>query len=68
MHEPGIIELLAMRLPELVGWPISINSLREDLQVSDKVVMTWLQILERLYVIFRLPPFGSSKIRAVTDL
>ena len=52
-------------LPELVGSPLSINGLREDLQVSHKAVSTWIQILERMYAIFRIPPFGNSKIRAV---
>lgn len=61
----GSIELLSMRLPELVGAPLSINALREDLQVSHKAVSTWIQILERLYAIFRISPFGAPKIRAV---
>ncbi len=65
VHDLGTIELLAMRLPDLVGAPLSINALREDLQVSHKAVATWLQILERLYAIFRISPFGSPKIRAV---
>jgi uncharacterized protein len=65
VQDLGNFELLALRLPELVGSPLSINSLREDLQVSHKTVATWLQILERLYAIFRVTPFGSPKIRAV---
>jgi predicted AAA+ superfamily ATPase len=65
VHDLGNIELLSMRLPELVGAPLSINALREDLQVSHKTVSAWLQILERLYAIFRIPPFGAPKIRAV---
>ncbi|MFI5198459.1 MAG: ATP-binding protein [Thermoanaerobaculia bacterium] len=59
------IELLALRLPELVGSPLSINALREDLQVAHKTVANWLRILERLYAIFRLPPFGAPRLRAV---
>ncbi len=39
--------------------------MREDLQASHKAVANWLDIFERLYSIFRVPPFGSSKIRAV---
>ena len=35
-QDVGNIELLAMRLPELAGSPLSINSIREDLQVSHK--------------------------------
>lgn len=65
VHDLGNIELLAMRLPELVGSPLSINGIREDLQVSHKTVSTWIQMLERLYAIFRITPFGASKIRAV---
>ncbi len=65
VHDLGNIELLAMRLPELVGAPLSINSIREDLQVSHKAISTWIQMLERLYAIFRIAPFGVPKIRAV---
>jgi predicted AAA+ superfamily ATPase len=65
VQDIGHLELLAIRLPELVGSPLSINAIREDLQVSHKAVTTWLQILERLYSIFRVMPFGSPKIRAV---
>jgi hypothetical protein len=65
VQDVGNLELLMIRLPELVGSPLSINALREDLQVSHKAVANWLDILERLYAIFRLSPFGSPKIRAV---
>jgi uncharacterized protein len=61
----GNLELLVLRLPELVGSPLSINALREDLQVSHKAVSNWLNILERLYSLFRLSPFGAPRIRAV---
>ena len=54
-----------LRLPELVGSPLSINAVREDLQVSHKTAAAWLQVLERLYAIFRLSPFGAPAIRAV---
>jgi len=65
VHDIGNLELLLLRLPELLGSPLSINGLREDLQVSHKTLSHWLTILERLYAIFRLSPFGSPKIRAV---
>ena len=54
-----------LRLPNLVGSPLSINSLREDLNVSHKAVSNWIEILERLYAIFRIPPFESNILRAV---
>jgi len=65
IQDLGNLELLALRLPELVGSPLSINALREDLQLSHKTVDSWLKVLERLYAIFRLPPFGAPRIRAV---
>lgn len=60
-----LIEHMALRLPDLVGSPLSINALREDLQVSHKTVARWIMILENLYMIFRIYPFGAPKIRAV---
>ena len=33
--------------------------------MAHKTVASWLEILERLYAIFRLSPFGAPKIRAV---
>lgn len=65
VQDLGRLELLALRLPELVGSPLSLNALREDLQVSHKTVAGWVDMLERLYAVFRLPPFGAPRIRAV---
>ena len=59
------LELLSLRLPELVGSPLSLNSLREDLQIAHKTVSRWMDILENIYMIYRLAPFGSPLIRAV---
>jgi uncharacterized protein len=36
VHDMGQLELLMLRLPELVGSPLSINSFTEDLQISHK--------------------------------
>jgi hypothetical protein len=65
IQDLGNLELLALRLPELVGSPLSLNALREDLQVSHKTVAAWVRVLERLYAVFRLPPLGAPRIRAV---
>jgi predicted AAA+ superfamily ATPase len=61
----GTMELLALSLPERVGSPLSLNALREDLAVSHRTVARWVDILERLYSIFRVPPFGAPRLRAV---
>ena len=54
-----------LRLPDLVGSPLSINALREDLEVAHRTASSWLDILERLFAVFRLAPFGAPHIRAV---
>jgi len=65
IQDLGHLELLMLRLPELVGSPLSVNALREDLQVSHKAVVSWIGALERLFAVFRLAPFGAPRIRAV---
>ncbi|MCY4660026.1 MAG: ATP-binding protein [Acidobacteria bacterium] len=65
VQDLGTLELLMLRLPEVVGSPLSINAIREDLQVSHQTAANWLQVFERLYAIFRLPPFGAPAVRAV---
>jgi hypothetical protein len=65
VQDLGTLELLALRLPEIVGAPLSVNALREDLRVSHKTVATWLDVLERLYGLFRVSPFGAPRLRAV---
>ena len=59
------LEEMMLRLPDLVGSPLSVNALREDLQVAHKTAASWLDALERLFAIFRVPPFGAPRIRAV---
>ena len=65
VQDLGIIEKMVLRLPELVGSPLSINALREDLHVSHQSVARWIGMLENLYMVFRIYPFGAPKIRAV---
>ncbi len=65
VQDLATLELLGGRLPDMVGSPLSINALREDLQTSHKTMAKWLTILEKIYHIFRLAPLGSPKIRAV---
>lgn len=59
------VELLAEALPTRVGSPFSYKSLAEDLEVSDKTVKRWVQILDSLYYCFLIPPLGSNKIKAI---
>jgi hypothetical protein len=65
IQDLGHLELLIMRLPELVGSPLSLNGLREDLQVSHRALTSWIGALERLFALFRVAPLGAPRIRAV---
>lgn len=60
------IEILISLLQQRVGSPISYSSLARDLQVSDKTVKRWLNILEDLYVVFKITPFHKNLARANT--
>jgi len=59
------METLYEHLPKTVGSILSINSLREDLEVNHRTVSNWIKIFEKNYACFRIPPFGTSKIKAV---
>ncbi len=59
------LELLAEILTERVGSLFSAKSLEEDLKVSQKTVIHWVEILERVYYLYRIYPFGAPKIRAL---
>jgi hypothetical protein len=63
------LDALLAALPARVGAPLSINALREDLQVSHPTLARRLDVLDRLYAIFRLPPWtpgrGGARLRAL---
>ncbi len=61
----ALLEILADALPDRVGSPLSVRSLQEDLQVAHDTVKRWLLIFERIYLTFRISPYGTPKIRAV---
>jgi uncharacterized protein len=65
VHQIISIETLIQLLKRKVGSPISYTSLAEDLQCSDKTIKRWLTILERLYVVFRVPPFHRNISRSI---
>lgn len=65
IKEISSIEILIHSLNERAASILSIENLRQDLQVSHNTVSRWLDILETLYVCYRISPFNASKIRAV---
>ena len=65
VREVTNLDLLIHHLPACVGSPLSVNSLSKLLQVAPQTVDHWLTIFERLYLSYRIPPFGAKRIRAV---
>jgi predicted AAA+ superfamily ATPase len=65
VREVSMLELLLSHLPACVGSPVSVASLSRLLQVAHESVERWLSMFERLYVCYRIPPFGAKRIRAV---
>jgi hypothetical protein len=65
IREISLIELLLTLLPERVGSVLSVQSLREALQVAHESVERWLTALENMYLIFRVPPYTAKTIRGV---
>lgn len=65
IEELGKAEHLLIELPDYVGSPLSLNSLREDLDVSFKAVKRWIDIFERFYALFLLQPFHAQGLRGL---
>ena len=65
VQDLGSLELLMTRLPDLVASPLSVNGIAGQIRISHRTISKWLDILERLYAIFFVLPFGSPKIKAI---
>jgi hypothetical protein len=63
-----LIEQLADAIPERVGSLLSLNALREDLEVSHRAVTHWMDVLERLYHVVLLRPFVSRRVAALKKM
>jgi predicted AAA+ superfamily ATPase len=59
------MQLLGDILPDRTGSLLSINSLREDLEVSHRAVSSWLNILESFYYCFRIYPYVGKNFRSL---
>ena len=59
------IETLIELLRHRVGSPLSIDALAQDLQKSRNTVQHWLELLENLYVVFRIAPWHRNVARSL---
>lgn len=59
------LQLLFRLLQNRVGSPISYQSLSEDLSISPATVKQYIQILEALFVIFKVVPYSHNIARSL---
>ena len=59
------VETLVSLLPQRVGSILSINSLKEDLQVSHGTISNWLESLSKLYLTFSLSPWQRKVHKSI---
>jgi predicted AAA+ superfamily ATPase len=65
VRDIGNMKLLSDILPQKVGSLLSLNTIREDIEVSFRAVAHWMDILEAFYYHFRIYPFSAKKIRSL---
>ena len=62
------IQLLSMFLDLLrhrVGGLVRLSTIASDIQISPKTAKSWLEVLERMYLVFSVRPYTKSLPRAV---
>jgi len=65
IRDLGSMKLLSDMLPDRVGSLLSLNSIREDLEVSHRAVSKWMDVLESFHYHFRIYPYAGKKIRSI---
>jgi len=60
-----LLSLLLDLLRHRVGGLVVLSNLARDLEISPKTAKAWLEILERMYLVFSVRPYTKSLPRAV---
>lgn len=66
VRELSQIEHLALLLPERVASLLSLNALREELQVSHESISLWMELFDRLYYCYRVKAFSEKLNRTLS--
>ena len=66
IKEIETIAVLMKLLPDKICSPLSINSLAEDVKVSYPTVASYLNLMELVYLIFRIPAYSKKISRSIT--
>ncbi len=65
VRQLSALESLVDLLRERIASPLSFQSLAQDLEVSSPTIKAWIELLERMYVLFRVFPYSHSLSRAI---
>lgn len=65
VNDLGRVEMLAAILPDRVASPMSVNSLRMDIEKSHETVRLWLNWLRELYFLFEVKPWHRKIARSL---
>ncbi len=65
LPELSQVEMLCAIMPEKVGSPFSISSLREDMEVSFPTLKRWLNYLEMVYFHYNIKPYTKNVKRSI---
>ena len=65
LPELSQVEMLASLLPTKIGSPLSVQGLREDLEVAHDTVSRWLKYLNELFYFFEIKPWNKSIPRSL---
>lgn len=60
----GPAELVEL-LRERVGRPTNYDNLAQSLSISPPTAKSWIELLEKLYLVFLLPPYSGSLARSI---
>ncbi|MEA3306765.1 MAG: AAA family ATPase [Elusimicrobiota bacterium] len=65
IHQLESVKQLLSILPSKIGSPLSINSIREDLEVNFLTAKNYIEYLCKTCVLFKVSPYSSRKNRLV---
>jgi uncharacterized protein len=65
IHDFKAMQMVLDVLRRRVGSHVSYTSIAEDIQVAPNTVKRYIQILESLYIIFRVVPFSRNIARSI---
>ena len=65
VKEINNISLLVDLLKSRVGSPIVVSNLAKDLQVAPNTVKNWIDILEKMYLVFKVPVYTVKIARSL---